>query len=175
MKTLKTYLITIQAVVVTDDPPVEHLIDMQVGQDYPTITSTKVVEMVPKEPEPQPKPQPVISQTTLALAPATPRATLKISKGRPSRERSSLLGGRGPTEFFFSSQGYTAAARRLGVGTLEGEPPMWGVWLTKEERKLVKTDHLGRLQKSRELKQAAEGKEENAWISHYAGTMPGPR
>lgn len=158
---MKTYLITIQAVVVTDDPPTENAVEIMVGQDYPTITSSKVVEMVPKEPEPEPgvdrsrsipfsrpepDPEPVNCQTTLALGPSTPRSTRKISKGRQSRDRASLYDTFQQTEFFYSSQGYTSAARRIGVGTFEGPAPVVGVWLTKPERQRVKVAHFAYLQ-----------------------------
>ena len=174
---MKTYSIIIKAVVVTDEPPTENTVEMMVGLDYPTITSTRIVEMVPKEPDPEPdpepecelkpvldwsrsnplsKPEPVSCQTTLALKPATSRSTKKIGKTRPSRVRDADRDGAISIEFFFSSQGYTSAARRLCVGTFEGPAPAVGVWLTMGERELVKVEHLEHLSALKELKKPRE-------------------
>ncbi|MAF72440.1 MAG: hypothetical protein CMH39_00260 [Micrococcales bacterium] len=152
---MKPYLITITAVVVTDDTPTENSVDVMVGQDYPTITSTKIVEMVPKGETPEP---------VRASAPETPcpmdprqmtlpingRATYKrdISTRREHRTRSGdpcfMTGERDRIEYLFTSNGYTKIARDLGVGTYVGPNPEPGVWLTKAERDEVQRVHVSR-------------------------------
>ncbi len=176
---MKPYLITIQAVVVTDDTPDENLIDVQLGQDYPKITSTKVEEMVPKSEIPEPvqavtpepvqavTPEPLSAQTARPLPTSDPaeKEPKKIAGGgtRPFRNRDPLWGialpedrdGPPCIEFFYSSQGYTSAARRLGVGTFDGEAPTVGVWLTKSERADVWRQHREHLDALKKAKQTS--------------------
>lgn len=152
---MKTFLVTITAVVVTDDTPTENSVDILVGKDYPTITSTKIVEMVPKGESPvsvqasEPETPCPMDPRQMTL-PINGRATYKreISTRREHRPRSGnpcyLTGERDRIEYLYTSNGYTKIARDLGLGTYVGPNPDPGVWLTKAERDEVQREHLSR-------------------------------
>lgn len=137
---MKTYLITVSAVAISDTPPNPREIDI-CSPDFPTVLETRIVEMVPRESSQLPpvEPEPVVELAPVEPVPRGVRnlsAPMYGSRAQPRKSRTragSLL-----IEKRYQGHGYIKVAQRLGLGVL-GDGC---VWLTEPERKQVSKHHM---------------------------------
>ena len=153
---MKTYLITLRAVAISDAPPNPLAIDIS-SPDFPTILETRIVEMVPKtedndEPTEQPEPEtvarPELQPTDATIedvsATSQPRELSGPRYGsRGNSRRSRMRSGSIIQEKLYTGNGYVHAATEIGVG----EHDLNGVWLTESERRKVCENHSKRLER----------------------------